>query len=181
MTERRATITLGWRPQGAPARRSDDFVEVANDLVPAQQQHEHQVERRSIGRRLENWGMWANTDTRSGSSRSDCMTGVICDNMRRHAAGVIGPPAAVNDRIDVPDAERINLGITKIAEHHRWVLHWTYVVCAKPWGVAGACGFPSREFGVRLGDAQAAIEDAAGGIVEQRAQPKLVDSPQSQQ
>lgn len=168
MTERRAVITLGWRPQGAPARRRDDFVEVANAPALAQQQPEPQVERRSIGRRLENWGMWANAAPSRGSG-GNIMTAVICENMRRHAVGELHPPAPVNDRIDVPDAERINASLARIAQEHRWILHWTYVVCAKPWGVAGACGFPTREYGVRLGDAQAAIEAAAGGIGEQRA------------
>jgi hypothetical protein len=163
LTERRTTITLGWRP-GTPARRVDDFEEAPAEQVQAEAptQRARQVERRSIGRRLENWGAWANMDNRRGGSGSDCMTGVICDAMRRHAAGVIGPPAAVNDRIDVSDAEMINLGITRITEEHRWVLHWTYVVCAKPWGVAGACGFPTNEYGARLLAAQEAIEIAVG-------------------
>lgn len=164
MTERRTTITRNWRP-ATPAPRVDDFQEAAAEparMPERRRQPERQVERRSIGRRLENWGMWANMDSRGGLGRSDCMTGVICESMRRHAAGVIGPPAPVNDRIDVPDAECINLGITRIAEEHRWVLHWTYVVCAKPWGVAGACGFPSSEYGQRLVAAQQAIEAVAG-------------------
>jgi hypothetical protein len=171
LTDRRTKITLGWR-SSTPSRRVDDFVQVAGEPLPAPERRRHperQVERRSIGRRLENWGMWANQDTSRGGGRADCMTGVICDSMRRHAAGVIGPPAPVNDRIDVPDAERINGGITKIAEAHRWVLHWTYVVGAKPWAVAGACGFPSNEYGIRLGDAQAAIEEVVGSIGSDRS------------
>lgn len=164
MTERRTTITRTWRP-ATPAPRVDDFEEAPAEPVrmpERRRQPERQVERRSIGRRLENWGMWANMDNRGSGSGADCMTGVICESMRRHAAGVIGPPAPVNDRIDVPDAERINVGITKIAEPHRWVLHWTYVVCAKPWGVAGACGFPTREYNDRLMAAQEAIETVVG-------------------
>lgn len=166
MTERRITITRKWRSD-APTRRHDDFVEVLARPAPAQQPvaptRARLVERRSIGRRLENWGMWANSGPSRGG-RSDCMTDVICENMRRHAVGELHPAAPVNDRIDMADAEAINRGITKIAEIHRWVLHWTYVVCAKPWAVAGACGFPSAEYGVRLGDAQAAMEAIVGGI-----------------
>ncbi len=168
MTERRITITRGWRAT-APAQPVDDFDEVPAE--PARQVTKpapvRQVERRSIGRRLENWGAWANMGSRS-TGGADCMTGVICDSMRRHAVGELHPPAPVNDRIDIPDAEAINRAITKIPEIHRWVLHWTYVVCAKPWGVAGACGFPAREYGVRLGDAQAAIEAAVGGVGQAR-------------
>jgi hypothetical protein len=159
-------ITLKWRPAGSPARRLDDFVEDRTEPTRAPQrrnQPARQVERRSIGRRLENWGMWANMDNRSGGSGADCMTGVICESMRRHAVGELHPPAPVNDRIDVPDAERINSALGKIDELHRWVLHWTYVVCAKPWGVAGACGFPTREYDGRLLAAQEAIEAVVGG------------------
>lgn len=165
MTERRPTITRSWRAD-APRPRLDDFVEAPADaqrpVVQPARLADRLVERRSIGRRLENWGAWANMDNRGGRGGSDCMTGIICESMRRHAVGELGPAAPVNDRIDVVDAERINLAITKIVEAHRWVLHWTYVVCAKPWGVAGACGFPTSEYKTRLEEAQAAIEIAAG-------------------
>lgn len=172
MTERRTTITRNWRPTSAPAKRIDDFQEVpveANVAQPAPTPAPARViERRSIGRRLENWGMWANAAPSRGGG-SDNMTAVICDNMRRHAVGELHPPAPVTDGIDLADAERINRAFTKLPDIHRAVLHWTYIVGAKPWAVAGACGFLSREYGVRLGDAQAAIEEIAGGIGEQRA------------
>jgi hypothetical protein len=164
LSEPRTKITLTWRPAGAPARRHDDFIEIGGasattrtvtprplQIVPARRAAD-------IGRRLENWGMWANLDNRPGAGRAACMTGAICDSMRRHAAGVIGPAAAVHDRINVPDAELINAGMTRIEQQHRAVLNWTYVVCAKPWAVAGACGFPTCEYGERLAAAQAAIE-----------------------
>jgi hypothetical protein len=164
----RGILTLKWRPTGTPTRPLDDFVEVYEQTKPAEPVPPRQVERRSIGRRLENWGMWANMDNRGGGSGADCMTGVICDSMRRNAIGEIGPAAAVNDRIDVPDAERINVAITKIPEADRWVLHWTYVVCAKPWGVAGACGFPAHEYDARLRQAQAAIESVVEKHMEKQ-------------
>jgi hypothetical protein len=171
LTERRTTITRSWRAS-APAPRIDDFLEVAAapepTLVDTRPQPAQQIERRSIGRRLENWGAWANAaPTRGGGN--DCMTGAICENMRRHAVGELHPAAPVNDRIDMDDAERINRAFVKLAQIHRGVLQWTYVVGAKPWAVAGACGFHSSEYGVRLGDAQAEIEAAVGGIGAQRA------------
>lgn len=165
LTERRTTITRTWRPT-TPAPRVDDFQEAPAEPVrmpERRRQPERQVERRSIGRRLENWGMWANMGNRGGRGGSDNMTAVICENMRRHAVGELHPPAPVNDRIDVPDAESINRAIDKIDEPHRWVLQWTYVECAKPWGVAGACGFPTREYDDRLRVAQEAIEAVVGG------------------
>jgi hypothetical protein len=172
LTERRTTITRAWRPEGAASVRVDDFQELGAEPAPTRvapiRVAERVIERRSISRRLENWGMWANAGP-SRSGGSDNMTAVICENMRRHAVGELHPPAQVDTRIDMVDAEAINRAITRIDELHRWVLHWTYVVCAKPWGVAGACGFPTKEYGVRLGDAQAAIEEAVGGVGTLRA------------
>jgi hypothetical protein len=166
LTERRAKITLGWRA-GAPTERVDDFDEVPAEPVRTPERRllpelreERIEERRSIGRRLENWGMWSNLDNRGGG-RGNCITGVICENMRKHAAGEIHPPAPVNTRIDVPDAERINSAFLQLPEMHRGVLNWTYVVGAKSWAVAGACGFPTREYDQRLAEAQAAIESVA--------------------
>ena len=171
MTERRAIITRRWRPAGAPARRLDDFQEAApqNAAEAATSAPVRIVERRSIGRRLENWGMWANAAPSRGGRGADCMTGAICDSMRRHAIGELHPPAPVNDRIDVVDAERINRAFVRLSDGRRGILHWTYVVGVKARAVAGACGFPSHEYGARLGDAQAAIEELAGGIGEQRS------------
>ena len=165
----RTTITRGWRPAGQPKCRVVEFCEVENDPVPAAIEPAPVIERRSIGRRLENWGMWANMHGRIGGRGSDCMTAVICDDMRRNALGELHAPAPVNDRIDVPDAECINASIVKIDEAHRWVLHWTYVVCARPWGVAGACGFPTREYAARLLAAQEAIEVVSTGSGGRRA------------
>ena len=169
MTELRTKITRGWRPVGAPARRVDDFAESAQATLAtrapvAGPAPARQVERRSIGRRLENWGMWANMGSHGSGGGADCMTGLICANMRRHSVGELHPPAPINDRIDVPDAERINAGLARIDAAHRGVLQWTYVMCSKPWAVAGACGFPSSEYGERLAAAQVAIESAVATI-----------------
>jgi len=109
------------------------------------------------------------------------MTGAICESMRRHAVGELHPAAPVNDRIDMDDAERINRAFVKLSQIHRGVLQWTYVVGAKPWAVAGACGFATSEYDVRLGDAQAAIEAAAGGVGEQRTVRSVVEKKTERQ
>lgn len=165
MTERRTTITLGWRPPGAPARRVDDFMEeqAATTPAPVRSPPARQIERRSIGRRLENWGMWANMDNRGGGSALDNMTAVIYENARR--AGLVDPVQlshAYAQNIDARDAEKVNAALPKLSEAQCKILQWTYVVCLKPWGVAGACGFPTREYDARLLDAQEAIEAIVG-------------------
>lgn len=175
MTDRRATITRNWRPTGSPARRIDDTVEVLErPQVTAEQAPARQIERRSIGRRLENWGAWANMDpSRGGGGSSDSMTNAFCREMREYERLFgkrkvidtdtrVSPPAEAVHRIDVLDAERINCAFPRLPEMHRAVLQWTYVVGAKSWAVAGACGFPSREYDARLVDAQQAIEAVVG-------------------
>jgi DNA-directed RNA polymerase specialized sigma24 family protein len=165
LTERRTTITVGWRPAGAPARRVDDFLEVAAEPEPLQQQPERRVERRNISRRLENWGAWA---TSRGSRGADCMTGLVCESARRAALGDVWSGHEVRDRIDARDAERIQAAIPKISQDQRWVLNWTYVEGQKESVVAAACGFPLREYAQRLVDAQAAIESVVNEITNRK-------------
>lgn len=166
MTDRRTTISLIWRPTGAPARRYDDFDEVPAEAAPIQQKSACQVERRAIGRRLENWGQWANA---RGIVEASSNAAAIYENARR--AGLVDQnrlSQTYAQHIDVADAERINTALTEIDARHLGVLQGTYVSCLKPWAVAGACGFLTREYGVRLGDAQAAMEAAVGGVGEIR-------------
>lgn len=162
MTDRRTTITRNWRPPGAPARRIDDFQEVAADATPAppmvaEKAPEYRPDT-DIARRLENWGAWANA---RGSRGPDCMTGAVCDGMRRSELGDVWSGHQVRERIDAQDAERIQLAFARLPREHREVLHWCYIMGAKEGVVAAVCGFPRREYGERLEAAQAAIANIA--------------------
>ena len=107
--------------------------------------------------RLENWARWA---TARGSRGADCMTGAICEGLRKAALGNVWSGHDVRDQIDSADAVRIQLAMPKIPFAQRLLLDWCYVVQARPEVVSRKCSFPVREFVVRFREAQEAIEEA---------------------
>lgn len=171
MSEQRTTITRAWRPTGTPARRHDDFIEIGGanattrTLTPAPLKVVPARRAEDIARRLENWGWWAKAKEGKGA---DCMTGAICDRARRAAVGNLLAGPLDDERINNVDAERINSAFVKLPEVHRHILLWTYVEGMKEGVVAKACGFPRHEYGVRLAEAQNAIESWAGKYLELR-------------
>jgi hypothetical protein len=119
------------------------------------------TERRDIGLRLENWARWATARGRRGA---DCMTGAICDSMRRSALGDVWSGHEVSAGIDAKDASRIQMAMPRITVAQRVLLNWCYIEQARPEIVARKCGFPVKEFVARFRDAQAAVEDAADDL-----------------
>jgi len=120
------------------------------------------TERRDIGWRLENWARWATARVPRGA---DCMTGAICESLRRSALGDVWSGHQVGDgRIDPKDAARIQLAMPRIPFAQRLLLNWCYIEQARPEIVARKCSFPVREFKERFYAAQAAIEDAADDL-----------------
>lgn len=113
------------------------------------------TQRKDIGLRLENWARWA---TAYSSRGADCMTGAICESLRRAALGDVWSGHEVRDRIDSRDAERIQLAMPKIDQADRWLLHWCYIKQERPEVVARLCRFPIREFVQRFRAAQRAVE-----------------------
>lgn len=165
MTERRATITLNWRPAGEPARRFDDFAEVpraaAKDAlrVPVPEL-ELEQDRREIGSRLENWSRWC---TANGQRPASSPTGAFCDRLRREALGAEVNPSGERRRIDEDDALLIERAMPKLDTKHRMLLWWCYIKQAPPHLVCNRMGIPNRpatEFVNRFRAAQAAIEDS---------------------
>lgn len=114
------------------------------------------TERKDIGARLENWARWA---TAQGGRGADCMTGAICESLRRNALGDVWSGHEVSERIDTKDAVRIQLAMPKIPFPQRLLLNWCYIEQVRPEIVARKCSFPVREFVARFREAQAAIED----------------------
>lgn len=119
------------------------------------------TERKDIGARLENWARWAKGHVR-GNGGAACMTGAICESLRRASLGEVwsGHQVSESGNIDAKDAERIQFALPKITQAQRWLLHWCYTKQEKPEMVARLCRFPVREFVARFRDAQEAIEDA---------------------
>jgi hypothetical protein len=119
------------------------------------------TERKDIGARLEAWARWATSRTRGGA---DCMTGAVCEGMRRAELGDVWSGHTVRDNLDddTADAIRIQRGMVHLSLQHRLVLNWTYIEQARPEVVCRMCNIPVRpisEFVRIFRDAQAAIED----------------------
>lgn len=118
------------------------------------------TEREDIGLRLENWARWA---TARGSRGADCMTGAICEGMRKAALGNVWSGHEVRDQIDEPDAMRIEVGMRQLAVQHRLMLHWCYIVQARPEVVCRKLSIavrPASVFVTLFREAQEAIEEA---------------------
>lgn len=111
---------------------------------------------KDIGLRLENWSRWCLA--RSGRG-PDCMTGAICDGMRKAALGSVQATARI--ATDEPDAVRIELGMRKLANFDRLLLDWCYIEQARPEVISRKLSFHVREFVERFRAAQQAIEAAA--------------------
>jgi len=94
------------------------------------------TERKDIGWRLENWARWATARGRRGA---DCMTGAICDSMRRSALGDVWSGHEVSAGIDAKDASRIQMAMPRIPIAQRVLLNWCYIEQARPEVVARKC------------------------------------------
>lgn len=160
MIERRATITLNWRPAGEPARRFDDFAELprvaANDApVPAAPEDD----RREIGSRLENWARWLTTST--GPRAASSPTAAFCDRLRLEAEGDTSKSPGERRRIDEDDALLIELAMRGLETKHRLLLYWCYIRQAQPEVVCRKMSIahkPATVFVDQFRQAQAAVQ-----------------------
>ena len=121
------------------------------------------TERKDIGARLENWARWA---TAKGSRGSDCMTGAICEGLRKAALGNVWSGHSGLAPIDDSDAIKIEMGMRKIPFQQRLLLDWCYIEQAQPEVICRKLSIPVRpasEFVDRFRAAQEAIEDATDG------------------
>lgn len=118
------------------------------------------MERKDIGWRLENWARWA---TANGGRGSDCMTGAICEGLRKAALGNVWSGHDGIDQIDDSDAVKIELGMRKLPFQQRLLLDWCYIEQARPEVVCRKCSIPKVEFVERFRAAQEAIEDIVNG------------------
>ncbi|WP_409266837.1 hypothetical protein [Massilia sp. BHUDP2] len=124
MTERRATITLSWRP-GMPTRREDDYREVTHfQPVNCPRPASAVQEQRAIESRLINWSRWTTAPMHSRVASSQ--TGAICDRLRRAA---LGDQDSSDERrkIDENDALLIERNLWKLRGTQRSLLRMHYV------------------------------------------------------
>lgn len=125
------------------------------------------TERKDIAVRLENWAKWVS----AGSLRrggGECMTGVVCERMRRNALGDVWSGHEVREPTDHDpvDAKRIQQAMPHIELRHRFMLQYTYVNGHPPEMVCRLLRIPVRpisEFVKAFRDAQTAIEKVIDG------------------
>lgn len=118
------------------------------------------TERKDIGTRLENWGRWCTARAGRGA---DCMTGAICESMRKAALGNVWSGHDQRDATDEQDAVLIERGMRDLPDAQRLLLWWCYIKQQHPGYVARKLSFPVAEFVERFRAAQEAIEDIVDG------------------
>jgi len=155
LSDRRTTITRSWRPPGAPARRYDDFVEIAS-AAPAPEPEPPAMDRGAIVQRLENWSRWCRSS--DGAMAAASMTGAICESMLRWAGGGEPRAASAGPAIDSNDAALVGRAMVRITLDQRQLLGRLYVDEARKGLIAAMLRIPPLEFDKHLAAAQDAIE-----------------------
>lgn len=120
------------------------------------------TEHKDIGLRLENWARWA---TAKGSRGSDCMTGSICDGLRKNALGDVWSGHDVRNPIDDIDAIKIEMGMRALPFQQRLLLDWCYIEQARPEVVCRKLSMPIRPTSIFV-EAFRAAQDAIEDIVD---------------
>lgn len=157
MTERRTTITRSWRAP-TPARRIDDFVEVAAEPEP-QPEPARQVERRAIESRMQNWVRWCSTWGCYPRGDEDSAARAI--RIAYEAKfGCAGNASAERREIDEQDAMLIERSLWQLPPVQRDILRLHYVRRRAWFDICRIVGVrvSRRGFAERLAEAQAAIE-----------------------
>jgi hypothetical protein len=78
----------------------------------------------SIDDRLLNWARWATARGRRGA---DCMTGAICESLRRAALGDVWSGHEVRNQLDNDDAVLLERNMRKLIKPKRDLLKLYYV------------------------------------------------------
>jgi DNA-directed RNA polymerase specialized sigma24 family protein len=160
LIEQRKTITLNWRPAGTPARRVDDFAEVpyASAARPEPPAPAPGPDRSGITQRCENWGRWAKSS--EGPVAAACMTGAICESLRRAELGT-APTVMLGERaIDTADAVLVGRAMVRLSLDQRRILGLLYVDGQRKGFIAALVRFHPDDFDQRLAAAQDALSAA---------------------
>lgn len=157
MTDRRTTISLNWRPSGAPARRHDDFAEVPYAKPqPRRRQDTARPDTSDIDQRLQNWGRWANAEHRRINRTA---TAAFCDRLRREA-GLHQDHSDERRRLDDDDAYLIERALDPLRGTQKAILRMHYVDGRVWQAILRVLQFPVKRelFDSLLVNAQVAIE-----------------------
>lgn len=163
MTNNRTTITLKGFSTRTSLQRLDDFVEVDQPLPAAPRANPNAPASADsvrapldISSRLENWARWCTSS--DGGTAAACMTGAICESMRRAQAGVLSGGSVISTTINSADAILVGRAMIRIDFNHRRLLGLFYVDQERSSFIAALLRFQSREFDRRMVEAKAALE-----------------------
>jgi hypothetical protein len=158
VTERRTTITVGWRPSGAPARRFDDFNEAApaSPAILASPKPNGRRERRNIESRLENWAKWIEDDSQRPGM---CSLGRHLDRMEKAEKGsAVG--SGERRKVDEVDGLLVARAMIRITFDQRRLLGLKFVDDKREPFIAALLRFHPRDFDSKFFEACTAIEAA---------------------
>jgi hypothetical protein len=157
----RRTLTLNWRPTGTPARRRDDFAELRCDpplVTRATDALAKPVQLRDdISARLENWARWAKGG--EGPVAAACMTGAICETMRKAVEGTLPSQCTDARGIDTNDAAFIGRAMVRLPLEQRKLLGLYYVDGSRKGYIAALMRFKTETFDARLLRAQLDLDE----------------------
>jgi hypothetical protein len=115
------------------------------------------MDRRSTRDRIGNWAAWSRGGARRGG---ECMTGVVCDSMRRAALGDVWSGHGGGLQVDAADAQLVERAWKSLAPKHKELLRWHHIRNAAPGMICRRLGIavrPASIFAVELARAEEAI------------------------
>lgn len=116
------------------------------------------MDRKTIRSRIDNWAAWSRGGARRGG---ECMTGVVCDSMRRAALGDVWSGHGGGLQVDPADAQLVERAWKTLAPKHKELLRWHHIRNAPPEMICRRLKIPARPrsiFELELARAMVAIE-----------------------
>lgn len=113
--------------------------------------HLHDIEDRLL-----NWARWCTSS--DGGVAAACITGAICESLRKASLGVLPGGCGGHQSIDTADAVEIGRGMVRLDLNQRRLLGLHYVDQARSGYIAALLRFPRADFEKRMQAAQDALE-----------------------
>lgn len=130
------------------------------------------MEKKFIRDRLLNWSLWARQRT---GGKLKCMTGVVCDSLRRNALGEVWSGHGTGPVVDPADAELVERAWKVLTPKHKALLLWTYIHGANPGFICRRLGIAARPasiFDLELNWAERAIDAALESLHDRSTSPQ---------
>jgi hypothetical protein len=112
---------------------------------------------RSISDRMQNWERWAN---QASSSSSRCMTGTVCESLRKAALGNVWSGHSGIPTVDAIDAQAVERAWRSLLPLHRDLLLWHHINRARAGWICRRLKIPAQPasvFEIHLAHAELAL------------------------